>query len=240
MGWSWNATATQASYTATVCFLARYVIWEVTCKSVKLSIISDTHMRHEELGTLSGDVLIHCGDMFDLFERNHSDLREVDAWFSRQQFDLILCIGGNHDYLLEERQRATSKIFKNAIYLEDQMLVHNGITFYGTPWVPFLQSHAFHANDDELRERWSRIPKSTDILITHTPPAGVLDRSSRGLNLGCRHLTRSVSNLAPVIHCFGHVHASGGIRESGDTIYVNASSVDRPQSPLRRPIEIDV
>ena len=42
-----------------------------------------------------------------------------------------------------------------------------------------------HADDDALREKWSRIPANTDVLITHTPPAGILDRSRRGQGLGC-------------------------------------------------------
>jgi len=29
---------------------------------MKIVVVSDTHGRHDELGLLSGDVLIHCGD----------------------------------------------------------------------------------------------------------------------------------------------------------------------------------
>lgn len=197
-------------------------------------------MRHDELGTLEGDVLIHCGDMFDLFERHRNDLERVDAWFSRQRFDLILCIGGNHDHLLQEHHRPAGQPFSNAIYLEDQTWEHEGIVFYGTPWVPFLRSHAFFAKERELRKRWSRIPSSVDVLITHTPPAGILDRSSRGQQLGCGHLAERVSKLAPAVHCFGHVHASGGTYEQDSTTYINASSVDRPNAPLRDPYLIDI
>ncbi len=207
---------------------------------MRLTIISDTHRRHDELGTLSGDVLIHCGDMFDLFERNSSDRDDIDRWFSRQRFDVILCIGGNHDHLLAHRGHGAGQPFRHAIYLEEQTLVHKGIAFYGTPWVPLLQGHAFYASEDELKEKWSRIPAATDVLITHTPPAGILDRSSRGQDFGCRHLARCVTRIAPRVHCFGHVHSSGGVREAGGTTYVNASSVDRPHNALRHPVQIDV
>lgn len=76
--------------------------------------------------------------------------------------------------------------------------------------------------------RWPRIPDDVDVLITHAPPAGLLDVSSTGLKLGCEHLAKRLAGLAPRLHCFGHahVHASAGNRSSGGTTYVNASSVD--------------
>ena len=187
-------------------------------------------MRHEELGILSGDVLIHCGDMFDLFDKNPADLEKMDLWFSRQRFDLVLCIGGNHDTELEDRHDHPDQPFKNAIYLEDQSVSHNGIVFYGTPWVPFLRDHAFYADEQTLKAKWSAVPENTDVLITHTPPAGMLDQSSRGQELGCWHLAERVPQVAPAIHCFGHVHASAGIRESGNTTFVNASCFHRQQT----------
>lgn len=197
-------------------------------------------MRHEELGSLRGEVLIHCGDMFNLFERRPGDIEAMDTWFSQQRFDIILCIGGNHDHVLEDRRRIARRPFQNAIYLEDEAFAYNGTTFYGTPWVPLLQSHAYYAEDVRLKERWSKIPTATDVLITHTPPEGMLDRSSRGLKLGCAHLASRLSGIAPAVHCFGHVHASGGTRHRDATTYINASSVDRPQRPLRQPILVEV
>lgn len=167
---------------------------------MKLTLLGDTHMRHDELGPLSGDVLIHCGDMFDLFQQQRRDLKQVDAWFSQQEFDLTLCIGGNHNRLLEERWSFTGQPFKHATYLEDQVWEHDGAVFYGTPWVPLLREHAVFANEAELAERRTRIPDTVDVLITHTSPAGILDRSSRGRQLECPHLAERVAVLAPSVH----------------------------------------
>ena len=206
---------------------------------MKLTIISDTHMRHDELGVLGGEVLIHCGDLFDLFDPDGRDLKKVDAWLSKQRFDLILCIAGNHDRPLEAGGWRGAQPFDNAIYLEDGAWDFDGVTFYGTPWVPRLRDHAFYAGDAERRKRWSRIPSNTDVLITHVPPAGVLDRSSRGMEFGCEHLAFRVAEVLPKVHCFGHVHASGGVWDNDQTTFVNASSVDRPRGPLRAPYIID-
>lgn len=207
---------------------------------MKITVISDTHNQHEGLGRLSGDVLIHCGDMLDLFDRNEGDLRRVDEWFGKQDFDLILCIGGNHDLLLEEMVLGGVKPFENAIYLQDQQHVHNGVVFYGAPWIPQLFGHAFYQSDSELRGKWSLIPDKTDVLLTHTPPIHVLDGSRRGIALGCPYLAASVDLVAPKLHCFGHVHHSAGLAKSEDTIFVNASSVNNEMQLARQPFIVEV
>lgn len=193
---------------------------------MKVTVISDTHNRHAEFGRLRGDVLIHCGDMLDLFDRSPDDLKRVDDWFGEQEFDLILCTGGNHDLLLEDRVLQGLAPFSNATYLQDRKHVHSGVTFYGAPWVPKLKGHAFYKGDNELREKWSQIPTDVDVLITHTPPLSRLDMSSRGIALGCPHLAAATTRVRPKLHCFGHVHNGAGIEESNGTVFVNASSVD--------------
>jgi len=193
---------------------------------MKIVIISDTHGGHEELGPLCGDVLIHCGDVENLFKSDDRAIEKIDDWFGRQQFDHILCIGGNHDLALENRVDEGAQPFQNAVFLHETELVINGVKFYGSSWVPDLRNHAFYADELALEEAWSNIPDDVDVLITHTPPAGVLDVSSRGDALGCRRLSRRLKKLKPVLHCFGHVHASAGSRVSGTTTYVNASSVN--------------
>jgi Icc-related predicted phosphoesterase len=205
-----------------------------------ITIISDTHNEHEKFDALSGEVLIHCGDMFNLFDRNEDDFERMDEWFGRQDFDMILCTGGNHDFALENRVESCAQPFENAVYLQDKTFVHEGVTFYGAPWTPLLKGHAFFRQESELSDKWQQIPDDTDVLITHTPPAGVLDISSRGLELGCRHLADTVGRVSPQLHCFGHVHASSGVREVGNTTFINASSVNSQFELARPPYEFIV
>lgn len=207
---------------------------------MKISIISDTHNLHRQFKPLSGDVLIHCGDMFNLGTQDPSALQDLDDWFGEQQFDLVLCIGGNHDHLLQQQLLANPRPFKNAIYLEDSSYEFNGVTFYGTPWVPQLGSHAYYQNAQGLRNKWARIPQETDVLITHTPPLGVLDQSSRGIILGCEYLSDELPRITPKLHCFGHVHASPGSVTKGMTTYVNASSVNSQIELVREPFVFEI
>jgi Icc-related predicted phosphoesterase len=182
---------------------------------MKVVVISDTHNQEHRLGHLSGDVLIHCGDLFNLFSPKPDDLARLDAWFGTLAFDAILVTGGNHDLALESALAHTQQPFSNAKVLVDAGVVIGGVRFYGSPWVPELSGHAFYANAEQLRIAWQKIPTHTDVLITHTPPANILDESRHGLSLGCPLLAYELQRIVPKVHCFGHVHASAGSCEAG-------------------------
>ena len=207
---------------------------------MKITIISDTHNLHHQFTALEGDVLIHCGDMFNLYDDDPSALKNIDDWFGKQNFDLILCTGGNHDHLLENHVKTRGNPFKNAVYLQDERYEYNGVVFYGSPWVPDLSRHAFYQNEAGLIAKWSRIPTDTDVLITHTPPFKILDQSSRGMVLGCEFLSRELARVAPKLHCFGHVHASPGMVKQGQTTYINASSVNSRVELAREPFVFEI
>ena len=207
---------------------------------MKITIISDTHGGQEALGDLSGDVLIHCGDVETLFQRNPGAIAAMDDWFGRQRFAHILCVGGNHDRAIERGLKSGRAPFRNATFLHDTETVIDGVKFYGTSWIPVLAGHAFFADSDALALAWSRIPDDVDVLITHTPPAEVLDRSSRDETLGCPLLADRLAALQPKLHCFGHVHASRGCRVVGKTTYVNATSVNSSLQMAYPPFEFDL
>ncbi|KAJ6129996.1 hypothetical protein N7512_002776 [Penicillium capsulatum] len=70
-----------------------------------------------------------------------------------------------------------------------------------------------------------------DIMLTHGPPAGVLDRvgaADSDRYVGCQHLLRAAERARPRLYLFGHIHeswgavrgawntfASGGIQQEG-------------------------
>ena len=118
--------------------------------------------------------------------------------------------------------------------------MYRGLKFWGSPWVPMLDGHAFFAEDKRLQALWSRIPDDVDVLITHTPPEGILDTSSDGLGLGCPYLAETVKRLKPRLHCFGHVHSAAGRHDADGTIFVNATSVDSRQGVVNPPFMIDL
>ena len=205
---------------------------------MKLTIISDTHLDQETLGVMSGDVLIHCGDMFNLFGGSSDDFERMDEWFGKQQFDLILCTGGNHDVEIERQLKHTPQPFKNAVFLNGERYEHKGVKFYGAPWVSDLSRHAFFMENEDLADAWEKIPNDTDILITHTPPRGVLDKSSRGRVVGCPYLAENIERVKPRLHCFGHIHHSSGVVKKHGRTYINASMVNSQHRIIRGAYEV--
>lgn len=209
---------------------------------MKITIVSDTHGNHDQITGLSGDVLIHCGDMFnqfDMFGQEDELFEGLDAWFGRQDFDLVLCTGGNHDFELEKRVQYVDQPFRNAVFLAGEAYRYRGVTFYGAPWIPELWGQAFFVDDLELERRWFEIPDDVDVLITHTPPAGILDQSSNGRSLGCPYLMAAIETCQPKLHCFGHVHASSGEAFVDGIHYINAASVNSSYELVRQPRQLD-
>lgn len=64
---------------------------------------------------------------------------------------------------------------------------------------------------------YARIPPECEILLTHTPPYEVLDKTRRGKNAGCDVLAARLTQLyACRLHVFGHIHeAHGAVIEDG-------------------------
>ena len=59
---------------------------------------------------------------------------------------------------------------------------------------------------DRQHTPWkNRIPVSTDVLITHTPPRHHLD-----IDLGCDELLKEMWRVKPKLHVCGHVHSGHG------------------------------
>ena len=188
-----------------------------------------------------GDLLIHCGDMFNLNSDLEPARADLDDWFGSLDYREILCVGGNHDHALAAPLSRNERPFANAKCLVDQLHEFDGLTIYGSPWVPNLPFHAFSKDGEDLRSAWSAIPEGLDILITHTPPKGVLDTSRRGTSHGCEMLARRLDKAVPRLHCFGHVHAGAGWQENSQhRISLNASSAISGSRKLRRPVQIVV
>jgi len=202
----------------------------------RVTVISDTHCRHDEIELPAGDLLIHCGDMFNLTDGAPHQILAMDAWFGQQKFERILCTGGNHDRPLESELAQRSQPFRNAHFLKDEFVEFRGLKIFGAPWVPDLRTHAFFQDRSRLAAAWAKVPTGIDILITHTPPKGILDTSSRGRSLGCPSLADELRRISPRVHCFGHVHAGAGRRQVGKTLFINAASYDGGTGMMRAPM----
>jgi predicted phosphohydrolase len=164
------------------------------------------------------------------------------GWLGTLPFQYKVVIAGNHDWLFE-REPATARTLleqgcPGVIYLQDTGVELLGLHFWGSPWQPEFHSWAFNLpRGDELARTWARIPTDVDVLVTHGPPAGVLDRTDSGEEVGCEALAAELrSRLRPKLHVFGHIHEGYGILERDGTAYVNASICTVGYRPTNAPV----
>lgn len=105
-----------------------------------------------------------------------------------------------------------------------EFTLNNGSTFtiYASPHQPECGDWAFGYQRDQ--DRFSveaakgmtsiaeqPLPNDVDIVMTHGPPRGILDRiPSKRENAGCDALLHAVQRARPLMHCFGHIHEGYG------------------------------
>ncbi|WP_417514535.1 metallophosphatase domain-containing protein [Marinobacter sp.] len=214
---------------------------------MRIVCISDTHSKHEEINHIPyGDVLIHAGDSLGF--GSLSNLEDFDKWLGTLPHPNKILIAGNHDTCFEDNPEEARNLVKNAIYLEDSDVVIDGLKFWGSPWTPEFFDWAFNARRGlQLFDKWQRIPLDTDVLITHGPPAGILDLvvTHRGeAQVGCNDLLRRIFELKNLkAHVFGHIHSGYGteIRKSDREVrFVNASICTERYQPSNHPIVFDI
>jgi Icc-related predicted phosphoesterase len=92
----------------------------------------------------------------------------------------------------------------------------------------------------DIRQKWDLIPKGIDILVTHGPPLGHGDMTSRGDQVGCQDLLAVIEDIKPKYHIFGHIHENHGITKNKHTTFVNASICDLSYQPVQKTIVLDL
>uniref|UniRef100_A0A7S0ZVA7 Calcineurin-like phosphoesterase domain-containing protein n=1 Tax=Noctiluca scintillans TaxID=2966 RepID=A0A7S0ZVA7_NOCSC len=141
-------------------------------KVLRFVIVSDTHNRHDELGTLpDGDVLLHAGDWST--QGTVQEEEEFRTWILALPHRHKVFVNGNHERVM--RQSSKEQIrqrFPGCTYLEDDGCEIEGVRLFGSPW---CDVGAYFARGSDAAAKWAAIPEDTHVLITHLPPEGVRD-----------------------------------------------------------------
>ena len=208
-------------------------------KKLKCIAISDTHGMYRDLELPDGDVLIHAGDITR--HGKLSELKDYNEWLGEQPHQHKIIIAGNHDWCFERQKKDSLKILTNAVYLEDQSLTIAGYTFYGSPWQPTFQNWAFNLQrGKEIQKKWDLISNDVDVLITHGPAFGLLDRIYSGENAGCENLLSKIKEINPKVHICGHIHEGYGEAICQGIKFINASVTNERYKPTNAPIVFTV
>lgn len=211
--------------------------------SKKLVLCSDTHEMHSHLTWPEGDILVHAGD-FTMIGRPEK-IEGFGNWLRDSPFNAATIIAGNHDILFQKEPEKARKLLSKhdkIHYLEDSGCRIDGVSFYGSPWQPeFSYGWAFTlAAEEELRNKWHSIPSNVQVLITHGPPAGILDFTIDGRHAGSTSLLAEINQrIKPQLHLFGHIHEGYGICEVEETKFVNASICNPDYVPIHSPLVLE-
>lgn len=215
---------------------------------MRIVAISDTHNQHAKIKRMpTGDVLIHAGDLTG--EGIPAEIFDAFAWLSKQPYERIIVIPGNHDFGLQRIPQLAGVLkskFPRVELLNDNDTIVNGLRVFGSPWTPWFHDWAFNflpgpAGEKQAQEKWTQIPDDTAILITHGPVHGILDETLRRKHVGCAALKARIENL-PNLRLFmsGHIHEAYGAEKHGEVLYVNACTCDSRYFPEQPPIVVDI
>jgi predicted phosphohydrolase len=201
--------------------------------------ISDTHELHRDVVVPPGDLLIHAGD-FSFFSGRRSQIADFNEWLGQLPHKAKIVIPGNHEFLFES-EPATMKMISKAILLMNSAVQVCGVTVWGSPVTPLVGGAFGFLDPIERRKIYADIPPLTDIVVTHGPPAEILDRESPSDPPGgCRELRDAIFRVRPLLHVFGHIHSGYGKVKIGGTTFVNAALFGELGDLDKKPIVVEL
>jgi len=179
----------------------------------------------------AADTIIHAGDVSA--DGDPDEVTDFINWFDALNYKNKILIAGNHDWHLERHAEQMSRELASSSihYLLDSGVELNGIRFWGSPITPEYFDWAFQRRQgDEIAVHWDLIPDDTDVLITHGPPYGIMDKvpelDGTLSHAGCSRLLRRIQQVQPELHIFGHIHEGYGERKIDSTRFFNVSSMN--------------
>jgi hypothetical protein len=146
---------------------------------MKFWLISDTHNRHQELRVPENiDVVIHCGDESESMnvDKNARQARLFFEWFTVLKIEHRIFVPGNHSTAIEQGM-IRAKEYPAIRFLIHQQTQIGDLVVFGTPYTPKFFDWAFMRQRKDLDAVWQTIPDRVDILISHGPPKGILDKT---------------------------------------------------------------
>ncbi len=151
------------------------------------------------------DVVVGAGD-FGTMRRN----LETPIGLLRQIEKPTVLVPGNAESY--EELRDACQDWPSACVLHGGQTTIDGLVFYGVgggiPVTPF-GSWSYDFTEDQAAELLAECPANC-VLVTHSPPNGVLDTSTTGENLGSESIRAAVLEKLPQLTVCGHIHGCAG------------------------------
>ena len=151
-----------------------------------------------------------------------SRARAADLVAASVDADLVLGAGdfcGFREGLAEAMEMLANMRVLHGQGLEEQGLRIFGLG-YGVPLSPF-GDWSVEMDEDAATLLLDRCT-GADLLLTHSPPKGLADRTATGASVGSAAIRAAIERLQPKLVLCGHIHESWGQEgRIGDTLVVN-------------------
>ena len=190
---------------------------------MRLLLFSDLHASQDYAHrlvsrALDADIVVGAGDLANA-RRHH----RVSLDILRAITKPIVLVPGNNETLAELIDACSG--WENAHILHGSEVMLQGVSFYGlgagVPVTPF-GSWSFDLSEPEAAQLLKAMPTG-GVLVSHSPPKGVLDVSSSSKSLGSTAVRDAVLRCKPKLVVCGHIHHCAGRSERlGDSLVVNA------------------
>lgn len=192
--------------------------------------ISDTHSKHSLLKNMpKADVIVHSGDAS--FAGSEDEVLDFLNWFCDLDYPHKIFVAGNHDDCLYGEQ--IEGLPNYCHYLCHSGVEIGGVKFWGTPL--FIGDALKEGRMEQITKQ---IPDDTNVLISHSPPFGILDFDDN-INYGCHYLLKAVERINPRFHLFGHIHADNGVAKIKETTFVNSAIMNSKYEFINKPTLIE-
>ncbi|HHS94102.1 MAG TPA: serine/threonine protein phosphatase [Rhodobacterales bacterium] len=181
---------------------------------MKILAFSDLHLaraRADDIVTASrsADLVIGAGDFCNMRE----GLDEAMAMLAGIEAPFVLVPGNNES--LEELQASAPE---GAHVLHGNSVEIDGLTIFGLgggiPITPF-GAWSWDLDEDEAQSLLQGA-FGADIIVSHSPPKGVADRTSDGTSVGSLAVRVAAEWIQPKLLLCGHIHESWGEEEMID------------------------
>ena len=190
---------------------------------MKLLLFSDVHSDLPAVAEVvrrakAVDAVVCAGDLCNA----HQKLLRVVAVLVKIDKPTVLVAGNNET---TEALTEACEGWPSAVVLHGTGVEILGVPFFGVgggiPVTPF-GDWSYDFSEAEAEQLLASCPTG-GVLVTHSPPFGILDVSSSGRSLGSTAIRAAMDRCRPKMLVCGHIHASGGKQErAGDTPVVNA------------------
>ncbi|GCC10551.1 phosphodiesterase [archaeon] len=195
---------------------------------MRLLCISDIHGRYKNIKKIESelreaDIVILAGDITNFGDRGKTMkiIREFMKYNSK-----ILAVHGNCD--LSSVNDALKEL---KVWLHGRSAVINGTGFFGlggSNITPFAtpQEYSEEKLSGIVEKAYNSLGNTEKkILISHTPPYGILDGTGSGTRAGSKALRNFIRDADMELVICGHVHEAKGIEKWQGKLIINPGPI---------------